>query len=367
MKSPAGNAPPRRLASPRPKARLDLRRRSAAPEPDDDIVVEKKSPFWTWVALIALFHLLLIGFVAFFYQAPKTTPPPEQFFTLVPAGHLTKGTPGPQAAPKISPATPAPSDTQPTPPPPTPPQPTPPPPQAAPVTPTPPPPQPEAVVPPPKPISPEPIVKAETPPPVPHQETVVKPPKPAPPKPKPKPKLALSKADLTEVDTTATSTDTPPKPAVKKPAKEAPAKKVPKTSNTSNPDTSGLSPAQVAAKLAHELQTAGVNDAPANGSSGAEHSQASDFSDFYLSVRDQIMNKWQHPNLADETAANPEVTIVVEKDGRVPPDQVRLTRSSGNQAYDDSAVAAAKSLGYLLQPLPDGCPPVIHIDFKLTR
>ena len=61
------------------------------------------------------------------------------------------------------------------------------------------------------------------------------------------------------------------------------------------------------------------------------------------------------------------VKIHVEKDGRVPPELVTLEQSSGNQAYDQSALDATRSLGYLLQPLPDGCPPDIHINFKLTR
>ena len=54
-----------------------------------------------------------------------------------------------------------------------------------------------------------------------------------------------------------------------------------------------------------------------------------------------------------------------DKDGTV--ETVTLTRSSGNQAYDDSALAAAKKLNHLLQPLPDGCPPDIYIDFTLNH
>ena len=141
----------------------------------------------------------------------------------------------------------------------------------------------------------------------------------------------------------------------------------PENDSPSNPDSQGLSKEQIAAKLGEKMQTSGVANATSHGPNGAAHSQANPFQDFYLSVRDQVMSKWTSPNLTDETAVNPEVTIHVEKDGRVPADQVTLTRSSGNQVYDDSALAAAKSLGQLLQPLPDGCPPDIHINFKLTR
>jgi TonB family protein len=79
------------------------------------------------------------------------------------------------------------------------------------------------------------------------------------------------------------------------------------------------------------------------------------------------MSQWQSPNLADETAVNPIVQIHVEKDGRVPAESAHLIQSSGNASYDDSALAAAKNLGYLHEPLPDGCPPDIPITFKLTR
>jgi len=81
-------------------------------------------------------------------------------------------------------------------------------------------------------------------------------------------------------------------------------------------------------------------------------------------IHDQVMSQWQSPNISDENTVNPIVQIYVEKDGRVPPESVHLVQSSGNTVYDDSAVAAAKSLGYLHEPLPDGCPPDISIIFK---
>ena len=136
---------------------------------------------------------------------------------------------------------------------------------------------------------------------------------------------------------------------------------------TAKPDSSGLSKEQIAAKLGDKLDAAGVKNATKIGTSGSANSHANPFQDFYDAIRDQVMSQWQSPNLADETAVNPIVHIYVEKDGRVPAESVHLIQSSGNPTYDDSAVAAAKSLGYLHQPLPDGCPPDIPITFKLTR
>jgi hypothetical protein len=345
MKDTTGYAQPRRLAKPKRQTRLELRRRSVKPEPEGDIEIEPKNSFWKWVGIVALLHLAVIIFVSIYYAMAPTPPPVEPMISLLPPGQVVKGTPGPVEAPKLGPTTPAPSvahhHTEAPPPTPT----------ATAVTkpkptPTPPAPQP-------------PIVKSDAP--------VLIPAKPTPAKPAP-PKV---KVDLTLQD--GPPVTTPVKHAkpkhTKKPAPAAIAddSNAPDRDSPSNPDSDGLSKDQIAKKLGDKLQAAGVNDAVNKGTSGSDHGQENPFQDFYLSVRDQVMSKWTSPNLTDETAVTPEVTIHVEKDGRVPPEQVMLSRSSGNQAYDDSAVAAAKSLGYLLQPLPDGCPPDIHINFKLNR
>jgi len=336
MKDTTSYAQPRRLARPKKQVRLDLRRRATKREPEDNVAVEPKNTFWKWVGIVALLHLVLIAFVSFYYEMTPTPTPPVQMISLLPAGEVVKGTPGPVEAPKLGATTPAPSvahhHTETPPPKPTP---------AVKPTPTPPPVQQ--------------IVKSDVP--------ALVPVKPTPPKPK-------VKVDLTLADgPTPVKHVTKPKPHIKKPApaaitddSNAPDKDAP-----SNPDSAGLSKEQIAAKLGDKLKAAGVEDAVNHGTSGSDHAQENPYQDFYLSIRDQVMNKWQSPNLSDETAVTPEVTIHVEKDGRVPPESVRLTRSSGNQIYDESAVAAAKSLGYLLQPLPDGCPPDIHIDFNFKQ
>ena len=50
MKHPAGSIKPRRLAAPKRKVRLDLKRRPK-PEPDDELGIQQKSSFWKWVGL----------------------------------------------------------------------------------------------------------------------------------------------------------------------------------------------------------------------------------------------------------------------------------------------------------------------------
>jgi TonB family protein len=179
--------------------------------------------------------------------------------------------------------------------------------------------------------------------------------------PPPKPAVKLTKADLNLAD--APSPDKPVK------SKTHPKKKTTVATNAdpSSPDTTGLSKEEIAAKLGQKLEQAGAVNQTAVGQDGSDHSQANQYQDFYRMIHDQVMGQWHHPNLVDETAVNPVVKIHVEKDGRVPPELVTLEQSSGNPDYDQSALDAARGLGYLLQPLPDGCPPDISINFKLTR
>jgi TonB family protein len=331
MKHTAGYAKPRRMAAPRTaprrKVRLNLQRRSK-PEPEDEVEARKKSSFWKWVALVALLHVLALGIVYFVYQSMPAPKPPEQFISLLPEGDVVKGTAGAQEAHRLGPTTAAPT--------------------AHPTTATPPPP---AAI---KPLAPPPILKPEAPP-----VALDKP------IPKPPPKV---KVDLTLVDGPATDKPvTKPKHHIKKPVVKPTEEKPDNSESASNPDSTGLSKEQIAAKLGDKLDAEGIKDAQKTGTSGSVNSHPNAFADFYAMIRDQVMSQWQSPNLSDDTAVNPIVEIHVEKDGRVPVESVHLIQSSGNATYDDSALTAAKNLGYLHEPLPDGCPPDIPITFKLNR
>lgn len=340
MKHPAGYAKPRRLAPPRKPVRLHLRQR-AAPKPDDDLEAGPKRSFWRWVVLVTLFHLVAICLLYWMYEAATPPPPPVQFISLLPTGDVVKGEPGIQKAPKVGPTTPAPSVHYAAPPP-----------EAT------PPPVAQVIKPPPMPL--DPVLKADAPAIMPDQAVT---PKPVPAKPK-------VKVDLTLADGPAPDKHvTKPKPHPKKTvAKASPDESdAPESASAAAPDSAGLSREEIAAKLGDKLKAAGIDSATQTGVSGSENTKANPFADFYDLIHDQVMSKWTSPNLTDETAVNPVVMIHVEKDGRVPPGSVTLVQSSGNAAYDDSAVAAAKSLGTLYEPLPDGCPPDIRINFKLTR
>jgi TonB family protein len=343
MKHPAGNAPPRRLAKPRRKVRLNLQRR---PEPKSggEREIEQKSNFWKWFVAVALFHLLLLILVIWSYKVSSIPAPPVQFISLLPDGDVVKGNPGAQEAHKLGTTTTASVAHHAASPPPA------------------------AVAPPPKPVLPKPLA----PPPLPRPLTPVpavaktppKPLKPVPPKPKP-PKVKL---DLSQLEDAPPAPDKPIKPKhVKKPVAKAHSDETPSDDRDTTSESTGLSKEKIAEKLGEKMDASGVKNATKVGTSGSTNAHPSSFASFYDSIRDQVMSQWESPNLSDETAVNPIVQIHVEKDGRVPTESVHLIQSSGNPTYDDSAVAAAKSLGYLHQPLPDGCPPDIPITFKLTR
>jgi TonB family protein len=343
MKLPVSYAQPRRLAARKKQVRLDLRR-ATPPSPDNELLDQHQGTFWKWFALVALFHVIAICLFGLFYAMTPAPKPPEPYLNLMPEGSTVNGTPGVQAAPKISQATQAPAvhHTQP----------------PEPITPV----QPQPVKPPPQvaiaPQLPKPIVKADLQP-VLREKPIT------PPKPKVKVDLKLADGPTPVVEKPVVK----PKPHLKKPVavvKPSDAD-APDRDADAAPDSHGLSREQVAEQLGKKLADAGVKDETKVGVSGAANSQANSFADFYAMIHDQVMDKWQHPSELQDNIVDPVVQIHVEKDGRVPPESVTLVKSSGDQACDDSALTAAKNLGNLLQPLPDGCPPDISITFKLTH
>jgi TonB family protein len=278
----------------------------------------------------------------------------------MPDGDTVKGTPGAQEAPKVGATTSAPTVVHHT--------------ASAPpqlVTPPPvtpvPPPEPREVQP-----TPQPILHPDLITPGPSHLAPSKPKPVKPPKLKPKPKV---KVDLHLVERPVAAdaaTPTPAKPKPKHIKKAEPAQDVLGDDADidramADPNNRGLSRAEIAAKLGDKLDAEGVAHADKTGPSGVANSQSSPFQDFYNSIREQITDKWQVPNQDDAQATDPVVQIHVEKDGRVPPESVTLLHSSGNQAIDDSALAAARSMGYTLEPLPDGCPPDISINLQLNH
>jgi TonB family protein len=328
------------MTAPARRHRLNLQRRPT-PQPEDDLHDRQERTFWRWVVLIALLHVAVIVGAYLFYLFSPAAKPAEQFITLLPPGDTVKGTAGTQQAHKIGANTPAaPSH------------------HAAPSPPPAPPPIPKIVTPPAeiKPPLPPPLSKDALAPVVPAQPT---PPKPATP-PKPKVKVDLHEVERTDVADTETHAK-PVKHHAKKPAKKSDDSA---DEADSSPDNTGLSKEQIAKKLGEKLNASGSHNAVKSGASGAPEGHDNRFQDYYDLIGQQVHDEWNSPNASSAVQTEPLVEIYVERDGRVPPESVRLLRSSGDPAYDDDAIATVKRIGYLREPLPEGCPPVIHINFN---
>ena len=349
MKSPAGPSRARRPVA-RKQVQLNLRRTPTWPEEEE--LDESGGHFWKWFAVVLLAHLLvlLVAVVLFHTRSAK---PPIDFIQIVPAGDLAKGTPGAQAAHQLAPTPPAPSHPVASTPVPAPP---------VPVKPVPEKPKIHHVVPP---VPPKvaPIVTPDALEPV----APVKPPTPKVAKVEPaKPKIKIDLSHLVDAPDTDDPKPVKIKPKVHPKKAAHPAHDTPAADPT-EAETSGLSPAEVARKIGEKLTAEGTDKGTTTGPNGSTHSKAGEFADFYQSIHDQVMTKWSVPNSVDQTAIDPIVRIHVEKDGRVPADRVTLERSSNNPAFDQSALEAARGMGYTLQPLPDGCPPDISITFNLRQ
>jgi TonB family protein len=353
MKSPAGPQPRARRPVQRKQVQLNLRRTPTWPE-DENEIDEQRGSFWKWFAVVLLAHVLIVAVLLILFHS-RTPKPPLDFISLMPSGDLAKGTAGAQAAQKISPTNPAASH-----------------PATETPVPTSPKPVPEKpkihhVIPPTPTPKPPPIIKDDAR----EQAPPVKPtpPKPVPPKAvktePPKPKIKIDLSQLVDAPDTDDAKPVKTKPKIH-PKKTVKTEEKP-THNAADSETDGMTEAQVAHKLGAKLDAEGTDKGTTNGPNGSTHSKANEFADFYQSIHDQVMTKWSVPNSVDETAIDPIVRIHVEKDGRVPADRVTLERSSNNPAFDQSALEAARGMGYTLQPLPDGCPPDISITFNLRQ
>jgi hypothetical protein len=350
MKSPAGQPRARRPAQ-RKQVQLNLRRTPTWPEEDE--LDEPHGNFWKWFAVVLLAHILVFAVLLILFHT-RATKPPVQFISLMPAGDLAKGTPGAQSAHKIAPTPPAHSHAA---------EATPVPPLPTPVKPLPDKPKIHHVVPPvptPKPPS---IIKDEAT----EQAPPVKPPPPKVAKTEPaKPKIKIDLSHLVDAPDTDEPAPVKTKPKVH-PKKIAHTEEKPDHDTPVNSDTDGLTPAEVARKIGDKLRAEGTDKGTTTGPNGSTHSNNNDFAEFKNLIHDKVMSEWSVPNSVDPSAVDPLVHIHIDKDGYVPPDSVSLERSSNNATIDESALEAARKLGHLSEPLPDGFPPDTSISFNLQQ
>ncbi len=206
------------------------------------------------------------------------------------------------------------------------------------------------------------------------------PPKPTPtPKPKPAPAPEANEAPASEAP--------PAKPKIKVNLKEVTrtsAGAVASNPPNARPDGAdggtGLSAADVRAKLGQGLQQAGIGTGtgfgkgaggPAGsggmgvGASGVPGGLGGQYADYFTLIRDQMYAAWDQPIALVGKGLQTQVAIVIEKDGRI--SSVALHRGSGNPEHDATALAAARRVGRIRRPLPDGLDGQVTVNFRLEK
>lgn len=271
-------------------------------------------PFGRTLGWVAAGHLAVLAVVVVLALLRPPEPPPLKFIDMVNLGELVKGTPGPSEGLR-----------------------------KAPLETVPPAPQPQAPAP--AKAAPEPAAKPALPPPVPAAKTArpaAVPVAKAPAKESPKP--AKVKVNLQEV--------TRPAPAARAPAPAA-----------SPAGPAVANPSEVAQRLGEVLKAAGVAKAEARGLSGSRAGTSAEFSGYYRLIKEQMFEAWEPPRNLVGKGLVTQIHILVNADGSIA--KAELTRSSGSEEHDATALAAVRKVGKIREPRPEGMPAEVSINFKL--
>jgi TonB family protein len=298
----------------------------------------------TFAWVVAAHVAVIIGISLWSWVAPGA-PPPLKFISMVNAGDLVRGQPGPTTGPELGSHPIPPADA----------------PEPAPIS-KPPvlPPQEVTYQQPPQPEpTPQPEV-AETPNPAEITpklaEPTLRPVKPVSSKPFAKPRPQV-KVDLEEVARTDSEPATTPSTA------HHASKTQPRLMADASDTT--LSSLAVAEKLGRSMQASGVTNAVVTGKSGRRDGTDSDAGRYYTLIRDQMYEAWDRPLNLLGRGLSSQVRITIEKSGAI--SNVELTRSSGNTQHDETAMAAVRKVGRIAEPLPDGIDGSVEINFKLAN
>lgn len=307
----------------------------------------KKVMLWVTVAHVLLLAILL------FWKPSKTPPPPEMtMLEMIDEVGTVSSSKGPEPIPKVAtgPVIGNPDE---------------PPPAPAPEKPTPvsPPPAPEPT---PPAVAPEPeVTPAPEPEPQPEPSDFV--PTPTPPKPKPKvekkpatppnqPKRPQIKVNLKEESRNPNKNSTSPN-----------SKNTSKTTSVKNNSSASSSSQESAQSISQRLGTA-IGKSGAGGavqigplSSGG----GGNFASYFALIRKQMYDNWNRPVHLMQKDLGALIKITIERDGRI--SNVSLVSGSGVRAFDESVLAAARRVGKIRDPLPEGLDSQITIRFKLDE
>ncbi len=313
-----------------------------------------------WVTLAHFLVLLLIGF----WPSAKNSPPPEMtMIEMIDATSATPSSKGPAPTPKIAtgpllgnPDQPPPAagpTSPPTPPP-----------AAAEKTPLPPPvektpeppvqdPTPESVAPPTEQTDDFAVkeTKNKTP-----QEPKKESKKPSPPDKKPSvSKKTPIKVNLKEVARTGAESEAS--------NSKAPSSTSRSSSKNSSSSNTQLSSSEITSRLGAALGKSGSGGAIQIGPLSSPGGGTGNFGSYYDLIRKQMFSAWNRPVHLTQKELTALVKITIENDGRI--SNVSLVSGSGIRDFDESIVEAARRVGRIREPLPEGLNHEITIRFKL--
>jgi len=173
-----------------------------------------------------------------------------------------------------------------------------------------------------------------------------------------KPAAHVPKVNLQEVDRSAVAPSTAKGVADGKGTK-------PNESKSAEGEGNGLTPSGVKDALSKSLNGQGLDSrvvGPAGGGGGAAGTADQWYYDL---IRQAMYGAWAQPSEFAGQHLNTKIKIHIAADGTV--SDPSIAASSGNAAYDASALDAARNVTQLSKPRPDAIPESIVVNFQLME
>jgi TonB family protein len=135
-------------------------------------------------------------------------------------------------------------------------------------------------------------------------------------------------------------------------------------STASNHDSDGdASPDAILSKLSSAVGKSGQGGAVQIGPLSTPGGGNGNFGSYFGLIRKQMYDAWNRPVHLTQKDLSALLKITIENDGRI--SNVALVTGSGIRDFDESIVAAARRVGRIREPLPEGLDHEITIRFKL--
>ncbi len=135
------------------------------------------------------------------------------------------------------------------------------------------------------------------------------------------------------------------------------------SSSKNNSLGESASPSEITSRLGSALSKSGTGGAVQIGPISSPGGGSGNFGTYYDLIRKQMFSAWNRPVHLTQKDLSALVKITIEKDGRI--SNVALVSGSGIRDFDESILEAARRVGKIREPLPEGLNHEITIRFKL--